>query len=241
MFCAMIESAWPARVAGSSWRSARPMAARTSGGRSVDVRVMRSTMLSRKAGSIWSSIIRGSHEVPCRARSPRRSPGARRCVLRRADAAGGRELPHQRPCRSAPSLSSPRSRSRRPPPRPTRALGRLPAEIAAAIVRAADDVLAGKLRDQFVVDIYQAGAGTSHNMNTNEVLANRAAEILGGARGEYSRVHPNDHVNMGQSTNDVYPDRDAPRDHEHGAGPALGRQRPGQRPCLPRAPSSRTF
>jgi aspartate ammonia-lyase len=85
------------------------------------------------------------------------------------------------------------------------ALGRLPAEIALAIVRAADDVLAGQLRDQFVVDVYQAGAGTSHNMNTNEVLANRAAEVLGGARGEYTRVHPNDHVNMGQSTNDVYP------------------------------------
>jgi aspartate ammonia-lyase len=85
------------------------------------------------------------------------------------------------------------------------ALGRLPAEIAGAIVRAADDVLDGQLRDQFVVDVYQAGAGTSHNMNTNEVLANRAAEILGGARGEYTRVHPNDHVNMGQSTNDVYP------------------------------------
>jgi aspartate ammonia-lyase len=85
------------------------------------------------------------------------------------------------------------------------ALGRLPSEIALAIVRAADEVLAGQLRDQFVVDVYQAGAGTSHNMNTNEVLANRAAEILGGALGEYTRVHPNDHVNMGQSTNDVYP------------------------------------
>ncbi len=84
-------------------------------------------------------------------------------------------------------------------------LGRLDSEIAGAIAAAADEVLAGKLRDQFVVDVYQAGAGTSHNMNTNEVLANRAAEILGGARGEYSRVHPNDHVNMGQSTNDVYP------------------------------------
>ena len=80
-----------------------------------------------------------------------------------------------------------------------------PPAIAAAIVRAADDVLAGQLRDQFVVDVYQAGAGTSHNMNTNEVLANRAAEILGGARGDYTRVHPNDHVNMGQSTNDVFP------------------------------------
>jgi fumarate hydratase class II len=85
------------------------------------------------------------------------------------------------------------------------ALRRLPAKIAKAITAAADEVLAGQLRDQFVVDIYQAGAGTSHNMNANEVLANRAAEILGGGRGEYTLVHPNDHVNMGQSTNDVYP------------------------------------
>jgi aspartate ammonia-lyase len=85
------------------------------------------------------------------------------------------------------------------------ALRRLPVKIARAITAAADEVLAGKLRDQFVVDIYQAGAGTSHNMNANEVLANRASEILGGARGEYTLVHPNDHVNMGQSTNDVYP------------------------------------
>jgi aspartate ammonia-lyase len=84
-------------------------------------------------------------------------------------------------------------------------LGRLSPEIAQAIVAAADEILAGALRDQFVVDIYQAGAGTSHNMNTNEVLANRASEILGGHRGEYTAVHPNDHVNMGQSTNDVYP------------------------------------
>ena len=85
------------------------------------------------------------------------------------------------------------------------ALRRLPSKIAKAIVAAADEVLGGKLRDQFVVDIYQAGAGTSHNMNANEILANRASEILGGVRGEYTLVHPNDHVNMGQSTNDVYP------------------------------------
>jgi aspartate ammonia-lyase len=84
-------------------------------------------------------------------------------------------------------------------------LRRLPSKIAKAITAAADEVLDGQLRDHFVVDIYQAGAGTSHNMNANEVLANRAAEILGGARGEYTLVHPNDHVNMGQSTNDVYP------------------------------------
>ena len=86
-----------------------------------------------------------------------------------------------------------------------RKLGRLSPPLARSIVRAADDVLQGRLRDQFVVDVYQAGAGTSHNMNANEVLANRAAEILGDRRGTYRRVHPNDHVNMGQSTNDVYP------------------------------------
>jgi len=85
------------------------------------------------------------------------------------------------------------------------ALGRLDPDLARAIVAAADDVLAGRLRDEFVVDVYQAGAGTSHNMNTNEVLANRAAEILGEPRGAYTRIHPNDHVNMGQSTNDVFP------------------------------------
>ena len=85
------------------------------------------------------------------------------------------------------------------------ALDRLESRVGDAIVRAADEVLAGALRDQFVVDVYQAGAGTSHNMNTNEVLANRAAELLGGPRGEYVVVHPNDHVNMGQSTNDVFP------------------------------------
>jgi aspartate ammonia-lyase len=83
--------------------------------------------------------------------------------------------------------------------------GRLEAKLADAIVKAADEVLAGQHRDQFVVDVYQAGAGTSHNMNINEVLANRANELLGAKRGTYSPVHPNDHVNMAQSTNDVIP------------------------------------
>jgi aspartate ammonia-lyase len=83
--------------------------------------------------------------------------------------------------------------------------GRLSANLADAIIRAADEVLAGQHRDQFVVDPYQAGAGTSHNMNVNEVLANRANELLGGRRGEYKPVHPNDHVNMAQSTNDTIP------------------------------------
>lgn len=84
-------------------------------------------------------------------------------------------------------------------------LGILDQKIAGAIMKAADEVLAGNLREWFVVDIYQAGAGTSHNMNVNEVLANRAIEILGGRKGEYKLVHPNDHVNMSQSTNDVCP------------------------------------
>jgi aspartate ammonia-lyase len=86
-----------------------------------------------------------------------------------------------------------------------RETGRLEAALADAIVQAADEILAGQHRDQFVVDVYQAGAGTSHNMNCNEVLANRANEILGSARGTYQPVHPNDHVNMAQSTNDVIP------------------------------------
>jgi aspartate ammonia-lyase len=84
-------------------------------------------------------------------------------------------------------------------------LGRLDRQIADVVRQAADEILAGRFRDQFIVDVYQAGAGTSHNMNTNEVLANRAAEILGEPKGVYTRVHPNDHVNMGQSTNDVFP------------------------------------
>src|SRR6478672_1271641 len=83
--------------------------------------------------------------------------------------------------------------------------GRLETRLADAIVAAADEVLAGEHMDQFVVDPYQAGAGTSHNMNVNEVLANRANELLGGRRGEYKPVHPNDHVNMAQSTNDTIP------------------------------------
>ncbi|MEL6439725.1 MAG: aspartate ammonia-lyase [Cyanobacteria bacterium J06621_8] len=84
-------------------------------------------------------------------------------------------------------------------------LGCIHQEISQAIVQAADEVLGGKLREQFVVDVYQAGAGTSHHMNVNEVLANRALEILGDVKGNYQRVSPNDQVNYGQSTNDVIP------------------------------------
>jgi len=84
-------------------------------------------------------------------------------------------------------------------------LGLLKPEVSKAIGAAADEVLAGKLRDHFVVDVYQMGAGTSFHMNVNEVLANRAIELLGGKKGDHSIVHPNDHVNMAQSTNDVIP------------------------------------
>ncbi len=83
-------------------------------------------------------------------------------------------------------------------------LGLLDAEKAGVIARAADEVLTGQWDDHFVVDPFQAGAGTSHNMNTNEVIANRATQLLGGELGEY-RIHPNDDVNMAQSTNDTIP------------------------------------
>ncbi|MFQ6038656.1 MAG: aspartate ammonia-lyase, partial [Candidatus Aminicenantales bacterium] len=74
-----------------------------------------------------------------------------------------------------------------------------------AIIAACDEILSGKFHDQFIVDVFQMGAGTSFHMNCNEVLANRAEEILGGRKGQYALVHPNDHVNIGQSTNDVFP------------------------------------
>jgi len=74
-----------------------------------------------------------------------------------------------------------------------------------AVVKACEEIRAGKLHDQFVVDVIQGGAGTSTNMNANEVIANRALELLGHRRGEYQHLHPNEHVNMSQSTNDVYP------------------------------------
>jgi aspartate ammonia-lyase len=77
--------------------------------------------------------------------------------------------------------------------------------VGKAIIQACDEVLSGKLLDQFVVDVFQAGAGTSFNMNINEVLANRALEILGKNKGDYQSVNPNDHVNLAQSTNDTFP------------------------------------
>jgi aspartate ammonia-lyase len=86
-----------------------------------------------------------------------------------------------------------------------RELGLLDEEKTNAIVKACEEIHAGKLHDQFVVDVIQGGAGTSANMNANEVIANLALEHLGHAKGEYQYLHPNEHVNMSQSTNDVYP------------------------------------
>jgi aspartate ammonia-lyase len=84
-------------------------------------------------------------------------------------------------------------------------LGLLNPDIGSAVFQAAGEVAAGELGEQFIVDALQGGAGTSTNMNVNEVIANRAIEILGGEKGDYARVHPLDHVNLSQSTNDVYP------------------------------------
>ncbi|WP_063038533.1 aspartate ammonia-lyase [Nocardia pseudovaccinii] len=84
-------------------------------------------------------------------------------------------------------------------------LGLLAPDIAGAIAAACADIRSGALHDQFVVDVIQGGAGTSTNMNANEVIANRALELLGHDKGDYTRIHPNEHVNLGQSTNDAYP------------------------------------
>lgn len=83
--------------------------------------------------------------------------------------------------------------------------GKLDSKKGRAIVRACDEILKGRLSDQFSVDVFQAGAGTNVNMNVNEVIANRAIELLGGRKGNYKIIHPNDHVNMSQSTNDTFP------------------------------------
>ncbi len=81
----------------------------------------------------------------------------------------------------------------------------LTADVTKVISRACDELIEGKLREQFVVDVIQGGAGTSTNMNANEVIANRAIELMGGEKGNYELVHPNNHVNCSQSTNDAYP------------------------------------
>ncbi|WP_286906034.1 aspartate ammonia-lyase [Clostridium sp. UBA1652] len=84
-------------------------------------------------------------------------------------------------------------------------INKLNRKVGAAIIQACNEIISGRLHDEFIVDPIQGGAGTSTNMNANEVIANRAIEILGGKKGDYSLVHPNDHVNMAQSTNDVFP------------------------------------
>lgn len=84
-------------------------------------------------------------------------------------------------------------------------VGLLDKKAASAIISACDEIIAGQLHDAFIVDPIQGGAGTSLNINANEVIANRAIELLGGVKGDYTLVHPNDHVNCGQSTNDVIP------------------------------------
>ena len=86
-----------------------------------------------------------------------------------------------------------------------RGLGILDEKREKAIVQAADEVIKGKFDDQFLIDIYQTGSGTSSNMNCNEIIANRASELMGGQIGTREPVHPNNHVNMGQSSNDVIP------------------------------------
>src|SRR5437868_392042 len=84
-------------------------------------------------------------------------------------------------------------------------LGKLPADKAKLVVQAADEVIAGKLNDQFPLRIWQTGSGTQTNMNANEVISNRAIEIAGGTMGSKKPIHPNDHVNMSQSSNDTFP------------------------------------
>ena len=110
--------------------------------------------------------------------------------------------------------------------RVNKGLGLLGAETADAIERAADEVLAGRHDDEFPLVVWQTGSGTQSNMNVNEVLANRASELLGGERGQKRRVHPNDEVNLGQSSNDMFPTAmhvAAARAIEHDLLPRLGR------------------
>ncbi|NHZ99399.1 class II fumarate hydratase [Massilia sp. CCM 8734] len=107
--------------------------------------------------------------------------------------------------RMAPELVAALAQVKRAAAAVNRSLGLLPAEKADAIVKAADEVLDGKHPDEFPLVVWQTGSGTQSNMNMNEVLANRASELSGGARGEGRLLHPNDHVNLGQSSNDIFP------------------------------------
>ncbi len=107
--------------------------------------------------------------------------------------------------RMAPELVGALAQVKRAAAAVNRSLGLLPADKAEAIARAADEVLDGAHPDEFPLAVWQTGSGTQTNMNMNEVLANRASELLGGARGEGRLLHPNDHVNLGQSSNDIFP------------------------------------
>ncbi|MCE3603102.1 class II fumarate hydratase [Massilia sp. P8910] len=107
--------------------------------------------------------------------------------------------------RMAPELVAALAQVKRAAAAVNRSLGLLPADKADAIVKAADEVLDGRHPDEFPLVVWQTGSGTQSNMNMNEVLANRASELVGGVRGEGRLLHPNDHVNMGQSSNDIFP------------------------------------
>ena len=107
--------------------------------------------------------------------------------------------------RMAPELVAALAQVKRAAAAVNRSLGLLPADKAGAIMQAADEVLAGAHPDEFPLAVWQTGSGTQSNMNMNEVLANRGSELLGGARGEGRLLHPNDHVNLGQSSNDIFP------------------------------------
>ena len=109
------------------------------------------------------------------------------------------------PLREYPELISALAAVKIAAARANRDLGLLPENVAEVIIRAGEEIRAGRHHEHFVVDMIQGGAGTSTNMNANEVIANRALELLGHARGSYDVVHPNEHVNRSQSTNDVYP------------------------------------
>ena len=107
--------------------------------------------------------------------------------------------------RMAPELVAALAQVKRAAAAVNRSLGKLPVDKAEAIIRAADEVLEGKHPAEFPLAVWQTGSGTQSNMNMNEVLANRGSELMGGERGEARQLHPNDHVNMGQSSNDIFP------------------------------------
>ena len=107
--------------------------------------------------------------------------------------------------RMAPELIAALAQVKRAAAAVNRSLGLLKADQADAILRAADEVLAGSHPDEFPLAVWQTGSGTQSNMNMNEVLANRGSELMGGARGEGRLLHPNDQVNLGQSSNDIFP------------------------------------